>query len=56
MYLMIAYYTPKGGFTANNALFYKAKLASYTDVAVSFQLIIYVIIKISIRATTVLLY
>ena len=32
MYLMSVYmyYTPNGGFTANNAPFYKNKVASYT--------------------------
>ena len=55
--LMTAYMynTPNGGFTANDALFYKNKLGQlhYT---LQFQLIVYAVIKITRRGTTVPLY
>ena len=53
---MIAYYSPNNGFTASDALFIRTKLASYTTLAESFQLIIYAIIEINIRSTTIPLY
>ena len=54
---MIAYmhYTPNGGFTDNNASFYKNKVGQLDD-TLQFRLIVYVIIKITRRGTTVHLY
>ena len=45
-------YTPKGGFTANDASFYKNKITQLHD-TLQFQLIVYAIIKISRRDTAV---
>ena len=57
MYLMIAcmYYTPNGGFTANDTLFYKNKVGQQYN-TLQFQLIAYAITKITISGTTVPLY
>ena len=56
-YLIIAcmYYVPKGGFSANNASFYKNKIGQLHN-TLQFQLIVYAIVKITRRGTTVLLY
>ena len=42
---MTAYCTPNDGFTANNALFSKKKLASYARNCMPLQLIVYANIK-----------
>ena len=57
MYLLTAYYTPNDGLVPTIHHFIRTKLASYTlHVAVCFQSIVYAIIKITIRGTTVPLY
>ena len=56
-YLMNAYmyYTPNGCFTANNASFNKNKVGQLHD-TLQFQLIVFAIIKMTGRGTTVPLY
>ena len=49
------YCTPKGGFTATDALFHKNKVG-YLHNVLHFQLIVYAIIKITRRGTIVPLY
>ena len=44
------YYAPNGGFTANDASFYKNKVGQLYD---TLQLIIYAIIKMTRRGTSV---
>ena len=47
-------YAPNGGFTANDASFYKNKVGQLH--MLQFQLIVYAIIKMTRRGTTVPLY
>ena len=49
------YYTPNGDFTAIDASFYKNKVGQLHD-TLQFQLIVYAIVKIIRRGTTVPLY
>ena len=49
------YYTSNGGFTAYDASFYKNKIGQLHDM-LQFQLIIYAIIKITKRGTSIPLY
>ena len=56
-YLMAGYYTPNDRFTTNDASFYKKKSCLATlKVADRFLLIVYTIIKITLRCTNVPLY
>ena len=58
-YLNYGYnYAPNDGFTANNASFYNNKVGyiATLHIAVSFQLIVYAIVKINIKDTTAPLY
>ena len=56
-YLITAYmcYTPNGSFTANDASFYNSSVGYLHD-TLQVQLIVYAIIKITRRGTTVPLY
>ena len=49
MYVITAYYTPKVGFTANHAMFYKNKVGQLLHITVSFQFILYANVKIAKR-------
>ena len=56
MYLMTAYYTPNDSFTASDAMFYTNKVGLLQYKLQCLQLIIYAIIKISIKGIDVPLY